>query len=68
MLKIREKPRKYHFFPRKSMFVFLNNSKVIVLSCEATKLLDTERLAALFAIQYRVEDHSRDEHRGKQVR
>ncbi len=30
-LKISEKVRKYHFFPRKSMFVFLKNSTLLTI-------------------------------------
>jgi hypothetical protein len=32
-LKMSEKVRKYHFFPRKSMFVFLKNSNFKLQSC-----------------------------------
>jgi hypothetical protein len=36
-LKISEKVRKYHFFPRKSMFVFLKNSTLLTIPSKISR-------------------------------
>src|ERR1700738_1951499 len=72
--KIRENPRKYHFFPSQSIFVVRNNSKLTpkpsAAPIEARNLsenLNRQCRAALLLLQNRVEDHTRDQHRGKQI-
>src|ERR1039458_9589754 len=91
-LKISENARKYHFLPRKSMFVLRNSStsKPQKSFCSPSGdcaecvggegldpgrrqlplvgWLDTQCLAALMTIQVGIENHARDEYRGKQVR
>src|SRR5437879_6700670 len=56
-LKISEKPRKYHFFPRKSMLVLRKNSIG----------LNAQRFSSFFSLQPGIENHSRHKHRGKDV-
>src|SRR6516165_9490784 len=58
-LKIKEKARKYHFLPRKSILVLRNNS--------TASPLNAQRLATLVAIENAVEDDARYENRRKQV-
>src|SRR5580693_58464 len=58
-LKIREKARKYHFLPRKSMFVLRKNS--------TASPLYTQRFATLVAVEDGVENYARNEDRGEQV-
>src|SRR5438270_9191909 len=62
-LKISEKPRKYHFLPRKSMLVFLNNSTDIFVP----NWLDADCLSYLLAVQIGVEDHARYKDRSEDV-
>src|SRR5579859_226355 len=68
-LKISENARKYHFLPRKSMFVFLKNSTCFTfVKNRRTRLAsDAQGLAALFALQAGVEDHAGDENSGKNI-
>jgi hypothetical protein len=49
-LKIREKARKYHFLPRKSMLVFVNNSTVSPLNAQC--------FATLMAVENGFEDYA----------
>src|SRR5207248_8685971 len=56
-LKISEKPRKYHFFPRKSMLVLRKNSIG----------LNAQRFSSFFSLQPGIENHSRHKHRSKDV-
>src|SRR5580704_2519733 len=58
-LKIREKARKYHFLPRKSMLVLRNNS--------TASPLDTQCLATLMAVENGFENYPRNEDRSEQV-
>src|SRR5436853_2521491 len=71
-LNTKEKARKYHFFPRKSMFGWRRKSTSyqgpFYESENSAPNLNAERFAALLAAQQPVENHSRNEHRGKQVR
>src|SRR6516162_4302077 len=59
-LKIREKARKYHFLPRKSMLVLRKNS--------TASPLNTQSLATLVAAEDGFENDPRHKHRGEQVR
>src|SRR5271165_4596092 len=59
MLKISEKARKYHFLPRKSMFVLRKNS--------TANPLDAQSLATLVAIEDGVENNARNKNRSEQV-
>src|SRR5205085_12682022 len=56
-LKISEKPRKYHFLPRKSMLVLRKNSIG----------LNAQRFSSFLSLQRGIENHSRHKHRGKDV-
>src|SRR5258708_17540348 len=79
-LKISEKARKYHFFPRKSMLVLRKNStgfpspfsiydlKDHDLAVNLPNFLNAERFPALLAIQTKIEDEARDEYCREQVR
>src|ERR1700735_1958431 len=73
MKKIRETPRKYHFFPSQSIFVVRNSSKLTPKpSAEPTgpaisRNLNRQRCAALFPLQNCVKDHTRNQNRSKQV-
>src|SRR5271165_585962 len=58
-LKIREKARKYHFLPRKSMFVLRNNSTASPLNAQC--------LATLMAVENRLENDPRNKDRSEQV-
>src|ERR1700733_5986510 len=67
-LKTSEKARKYHFFPRKSMFVLRKNStEYYPLSDLWFRSLNAQRLTAFFPAQDPVEDHARNEYGGEQV-
>src|SRR5260370_11877007 len=72
--KIRENPRKYHFFPSQSIFVVRNSSKLTPKPSAAplearnlSKNLNRQCRAAFLLLQNRVEDDTRDQHRGKQI-
>src|SRR5580704_13264196 len=72
--KIRENPRKYHFFPSQSIFVVRNSSKLTpkpsaepIRARNLSKNLNRQRCAAFFPLQNCVEDHTRHKHCGKQV-
>src|ERR1017187_6466836 len=58
-LKISEKARKYHFLPRKSIFVFLKNSTASPLNAQS--------LATLVAIEDGVENNARYKNGSEQV-
>src|SRR5689334_15759727 len=60
-LKISENPRKYHFLPRKSIFVLRKNSTL------STFELDTQSFAPLFAGQNRIENHAGNKNCREQV-
>src|SRR5215471_19337008 len=62
MLKISEKPRNHHFLPRKSMFELRKNSTYSTFF-----ELDAQGLAPLFAAQYGIKDHPRNEHCCEQI-
>src|SRR5260370_41557443 len=72
--KIRENPRKNHFFPSQSIFVVRNSSKLTPKPSAAplearnlSKNLNRQCRAAFLLLQNRVEDDTRDQHRGKQI-
>src|ERR1700679_1459098 len=58
-LKISEKARKYHFLPRKSMFVLRNNS--------TASPLNAQRFATLVTVENGFENYSRNKNGREQV-
>src|SRR5882762_1476388 len=62
-----EKARKYHFLPRKSIFVSRKNS-TCPNPLRIAVDLNTERFAAFLFAQNPIENYARNKHRRKQVR
>src|ERR1035438_6066954 len=51
-LKTREKTRKYHFFPRKSIFVFLKNSTLLTIPSKVCCSLFVVRCSPSLVLQF----------------